>query len=220
MTHRTPRTPAPWACRLVSLGAIALLTMTAVARADSPPPAAAGSAADAKTFLEHKQAKVMRLLRQAPSPAREKALDAQLAGFLDYETISKDSLAAHWQAASPKQRHDFVSLFEALVRGQYQANLQKTLDFDVRYEAAKADGERFVVKTVARSKTQRRTPSVDVDYTLRKTGDGYQVVDIATDGVSMVDNYRSQFGRIIAKEGFDGLIGRMRDKRAQQLQKK
>jgi ABC-type transporter MlaC component len=37
---------------------------------------------------------------------------------------------------------------------------------------------------------------------------------VVTDGVGLVDNYRAQFNKIIAKDGMSGLIDRMRKKRA------
>jgi phospholipid transport system substrate-binding protein len=44
---------------------------------------------------------------------------------------------------------------------------------------------------------------------MQRTDGQWRVVDVATDGVSMVDNYRSQFNRIIVREGWDELISRM-----------
>ncbi len=63
--------------------------------------------------------------------------------------------------------------------------------------------------TSARSRTQRRQPPVEIEYTLRRDGRRWRVVDVTTDGVSMVRNYRDQFGRIIARDGWAELIARM-----------
>jgi ABC-type transporter MlaC component len=37
---------------------------------------------------------------------------------------------------------------------------------------------------------------------------------VVTDGVGLVENYRAQFNKIIARDGFGGLMDRMRKKRA------
>ena len=42
-----------------------------------------------------------------------------------------------------------------------------------------------------------------------QSGGDWRVVDVTTDGVSMVQNYRSQFNRIIDREGWAELISRM-----------
>jgi phospholipid transport system substrate-binding protein len=54
-----------------------------------------------------------------------------------------------------------------------------------------------------------------LEYVLRQDGGTWRAYDVVTDGVGLVENYRAQFNKIIAKEGFDGLIARM-----QKMQKK
>ena len=44
---------------------------------------------------------------------------------------------------------------------------------------------------------------------MRRSAGDWRIVDIVVDDVSTVDNYRSSFGRIIKKEGMDGLINRL-----------
>ena len=56
---------------------------------------------------------------------------------------------------------------------------------------------------------------MSVDYVLRKEGDTWRAYDLVTDGVGLVENYRAQFNKIIAKEGVAGLLERMRKKKAQ-----
>jgi len=65
------------------------------------------------------------------------------------------------------------------------------------------------VHTEARSRAQRRQPPVAIDYTVHQAGGGYKVVDVTTDGVSLVQNYRNQFHRIITRDGWPELIERM-----------
>ena len=43
------------------------------------------------------------------------------------------------------------------------------------------------------------------------TGD-VRAFDVRTDGVGLVENYRTMFNKIIAKDGFDGLIAKMKKK--------
>jgi phospholipid transport system substrate-binding protein len=57
---------------------------------------------------------------------------------------------------------------------------------------------------------------MSVDYALRKQGNSWRAFDLVTDGVGLVENYRAQFNKIIAKEGVNGLLERMRKKKAQQ----
>ena len=53
------------------------------------------------------------------------------------------------------------------------------------------------------------TTSMEVAYVLRRSGERWSVVDIVTDGVSLVSNYRYTFHEIHAKDGIDGVIARL-----------
>jgi phospholipid transport system substrate-binding protein len=55
---------------------------------------------------------------------------------------------------------------------------------------------------------------IGIDYLLRKDGASWRTFDVITDGVGLVENYRAMFNKIIAKDGIDGLIAKMRAKLA------
>lgn len=167
--------------------------------------------ADARAFLEQKHAAVTRLMEQAPSASRDRRLTRMLTELLDYRELSRRALADHWEARSEAERDEFVSLLQQLVERSYRQNLQRTLRFEVTYEQAEPRGDEVLVRTEARSRTNRRAPPVSIDYLLRPVGNGWRVVDLTVDdGMSMVESYRRQFARIIEREGWDGLIARMR----------
>jgi phospholipid transport system substrate-binding protein len=182
---------------------------------------AAAQPAQARDFLEKRHDAVIRVLRQpskgeAAKARRDSRLDTMLANLLDYDTLSKRSLASHWDGRSAQERVEFVGLLKQLVERSYKRNLQGTLDYQVRYSDAEAESEGVLVRTVARSKKNPRAPAVSIDYRLHRVGAEWRVYDVITDGVSMVRNYRNQFNRIIDREGWSGLIERMRAKLASQ----
>jgi phospholipid transport system substrate-binding protein len=51
-----------------------------------------------------------------------------------------------------------------------------------------------------------------VDYSMRKTGEGWKIYDIVVEGVSLVLTYRSEFDAVVKQEGIDGLIKRLAGK--------
>lgn len=174
-------------------------------------PAAAQDPAAAQSFLEGKQEQVRRLLRTPANARRNQRLTGVLGDLLDYEELSRRALGAHWEARTPTERTEFVSVLRQLVERNYQQNLQNTLDFDIRYLGAEAADGAVVVRTEARARSNRRAPPVSIDYTLRHSGGEWRVFDVKTDGSSMVRAYRSQFNRIIGRDGWDGLMTRMRE---------
>ena len=132
--------------------------------------------------------------------------------LLDLEELSRLALRDHWESRTPEQRAEFVSLLRRLVQEQYERNLERTMNYTVTYDGADVRGQVVTVRTLARSGTNGRAPAVSIDYQMKKVGNVWRVFDIATDGVSLVRNYRTQFNRIITRDGWDALIARMRDR--------
>jgi phospholipid transport system substrate-binding protein len=51
-----------------------------------------------------------------------------------------------------------------------------------------------------------------IDYSMRKTPQGWKIYDIVVEGVSLVLTYRSEFDAVVKQEGIDGLIKRLTQK--------
>ena len=166
--------------------------------------------AQARSYLEARHEEAKAVLQQPAGASRTARLTELLNGLLDYNALAQASLGDHWGGQDEAARAEFVSLLKQLVERSYQANLERTLSFEVEYESARARGEDVRVTTMARSRTNRRAPPVSIDYTMRREGRSWRVVDIITDGQSLVEGYRAQFNRIISRDGWDGLLSRMR----------
>lgn len=196
MMKRFPRTT------LLSLLFAAFLAASA-GRASAQSPSA-------QEFVEQRQSSAQTLLRRPAGDARNRELARLFEEMLDYDELARRSLSRHWNEHSAAERTEFVSLLKQLVERAYQDNLQRTAQFEVRTLGSETQGDATVVRTEARSRSNRRAPPVQIDYSLRQVGGRWRVFDIHTDGVSLVSNYRSQFNRIIGREGWAGLISRMR----------
>jgi phospholipid transport system substrate-binding protein len=88
------------------------------------------------------------------------------------------------------------------------------LDYEIRYVAEQSKDGTTTVKTRAKHKTKEREPELEIDFVIAKVGGGLKVVDILTERASLVKTYRSQFLRILRKDGFDKLIEKMETKLA------
>jgi phospholipid transport system substrate-binding protein len=161
------------------------------------------------------------LLKQKPAPGSdaEKRLVAQISSelrsFLDVDELGQRALSEHWKGLNASQRKQFLGLLRELVEGNYLKAMRSNLSYEVRYlKEEEKDGLRWV-STEIHLERNGRPETMSVDYALRKEGDTWRAFDVVTDGVGLVENYRAQFNKIIAKEGFSGLIERMRKKKAQ-----
>jgi phospholipid transport system substrate-binding protein len=162
--------------------------------------------------------KLRQLLGQkaAPGSDAEKKLTAEVAtelrDLLDIGFLAERALVDHWSTMTEKQRTDVADTLRAVVEQNYLTQLRTNLDYQVAYGAEEAKGSDVLVHTVIKATRKGKPAEVKVDYLVRDEGDRWRVYDVSTDDVSLLDNYRSQFNRIIAKSGVDGLIAKMKSK--------
>jgi len=71
-----------------------------------------------------------------------------------------------------------------------------------------------LVATKVNTQRKGRPYSIEVTYVLVKDGSKLRAFDVKTDGVGLIDNYRTMFNKVIAKNGFTGLIEKMKKKQA------
>jgi len=210
------RRAAAWALAVnltFGLASGAVATLPGAVSADGRP--------DATAFLKQRHAEVIKILRKKSNSAsavaaRDSALTKRLSELLDYDELARRALKDHWQDLTKAQQDEFTGLLSQLVERNYQQNLESTIDYKVAYSKPIARGDELLVQTRVRSTKNRRAPEITIDYTLVADASGLRVCDVVTDGVSLVANYRSQFNRIIRKDGFPGLIDRMKKKLAEE----
>ena len=179
--------------------------------------AVAQDAAAAQTFLRGRHDAVKQIMqRTARTPAaiaqRKTQLTAALGELLDYTELAHRSLGPDESRATPAQRAEFTTLLRQLVERSYQKNLESTVDYAIRYVGAAGQPTNVTVRTMAKSRTNGREPEISIDYSIHQVGGAWRVFDVATDGVSLVRSYRESFHRIIARDGFDALLVKLRER--------
>jgi len=185
---------------------VAMVLSFAVSLAGAAGLAHAGAATD---VVKAKQTALFDLLRKSGNDAKVSGVFDEM---LDYEALAEASLGSEWAARTDAEKAQFSDLLKQLVRKSYERNLRKTLDFDVEYLSEGKKGEAAVVKTRAVSKKDARSEPIEIAYVVVEKNGAYRVRDIITDDVSLVSSYRSQFTKIIKKNGFPALITKMKDK--------
>ena len=166
-------------------------------------------AASAEDFVRIKQTELMKLVREGkPDSEVDKVFDQ----VLDYRVLAEASLGENWADRTDAEKEEFTSLLSKLVRSSYRRNLKKTLGYDVAYKGTEKGKDGEVVRTVATSTKDAREEPMSIDYVVRSQTAGQRIVDVVTEGSSMVANYRSSFARIMKKGGFAEVLKRMRKK--------
>ena len=136
-------------------------------------------------------------------------------GFLDIDQLGKRAMVDQWSKLSKEQQTQFLTLLRELIEANYVKGLRANLSYTVEYvsETTDKDGN-VVVTTKVNTQRKGRPYSIEVVYVLVKDGDKLRAFDVKTDGVGLIDNYRAMFNKVIAKDGFAGLIEKMKKKQA------
>ncbi|HVS25367.1 MAG TPA: ABC transporter substrate-binding protein, partial [Gammaproteobacteria bacterium] len=67
--------------------------------------------------------------------------------------------------------------------------------------------------TVRTEVTRDNGDHVPVNYSLRKSDDGWKAWDVVIEGISYVKSFREDYGAAIDQQGLDGVIERIQKKR-------
>jgi len=130
----------------------------------------------------------------------------------DWEEMSRRSLGRHWAQRSEQEKKEFVRLFGQLLERTYIDKVESYSGEKVNYLGERVDGDyaEVEVKIVTKKNTE-----ILVLYKLRARDQKWWVYDMVIEGVSLVNNYRTQFTDILAKSSFEGLMKKLREKTAE-----
>jgi phospholipid transport system substrate-binding protein len=132
----------------------------------------------------------------------------------DFEEMAKRALALHWKKRTPEERKEFVQLFTDLLEKAYIRKIEKYTDEKVLYPGEKMQGDYGVVDTRVVSKQGVETP---IQYRVLKENGTWMVYDVVIEGVSLVNNYRNQFNRIVRENSYEELVRKLKSKEAEDL---
>jgi phospholipid transport system substrate-binding protein len=135
-------------------------------------------------------------------------VDKYLLPHFDTEYAAKLVLAQYWRTATPDQRKRFVDAFYHSLLTNYGSALSEfTADrLQVFPSKVEPNDDHATVRTEVKRGSGDR---IAVNYSLRKTPDGWKAYDVNIDGISYVKSYREDFGAQIQQEGIDGVITRL-----------
>jgi len=133
----------------------------------------------------------------------------------DFIEMSKRALARNWNAIAPRERRKFSELFADLLRHTYISKIEKFTKEKIEYVQERTSPKgRAILKTLI----VKKDDEIPVDYRMIKKGGEWFVYDFIIENVSMIRNYRSQFGKIIKESSYANLVTRMQ-KKVTKLQK-
>lgn len=134
-------------------------------------------------------------------------------GMFDWPAMAQGALGQHWRARTPTERGEFVRLFGDVFERAYLSKIQLADAERFAYLGDIIEGDHTVVRTQI---TTNNGTVIPVNYRARMADGGtWRVYDLDVDGVSLVNNYRTQFNSIIARSSYPELVNRLKALREQ-----
>jgi len=167
---------------------------------------ARAAASDAAGFIDAMVQEALKALndKQMSQAAREQKFHAILDKDFDMGWISHFVLGRYWNATPEADRQQFVKIFTEYVVRSYAQRFSEYSGEQVKVTGSRAEGE---TATLVQSQILRTgdAPPAKVDWRVRKGDQGFKIVDVDVEGVSMIVTQREQFSTVIQRQG--GVVG-------------
>jgi phospholipid transport system substrate-binding protein len=199
--------------RLLKASVFGILVLTAIstfgvgmARAES------GAQAATQEFVNQ----ALQILRATDKSVVQKRRELKplIDERFDSTEMARSTLGYHWRSLSAEDRASFTQLFSDFIEAAYLDKVQDYSGQQVQFGRS-----RLLQPGYAEVETNIVQPgknSISVTYLLEQTAGGWKVYDVTVDNISIIENYRNQFNRVINEQGFSKLMADLRAK-SQQL---
>ena len=179
------------------------------------------AASEATDQLRHSIDGIIDILKdpalKAPAKreARRDKIRVRIQERFSFEDMAKRSLGKHWKKINDAEKKEFVKLFGTLIENSYIGKLEAYTNEVVRY------GEEINKKRVIEVRTKIITTKgteIPINYRLLSRNGQWMVYDVIIEGVSLVRNYRTQFGQVLRSSPFEDLIAQLNTKITEQAE--
>ena len=142
---------------------------------------------------------------------RRQKLWETISHIFNFEEMSKRALGQHWKKRSDEEKKEFVGLFTNILKDAYIGKTDAYSGEKVILMKERVDKEYATVQTQFILNTDSE---VVVDYNMLNNSGEWKIYDVIIEGVSLVNNYRSQFNSILIKSTYNELVQRIKEKKA------
>ena len=140
---------------------------------------------------------------------KEQKIGAAADKVFDFIELSKRTLGLNWNKFSPDQRKEFVELYKTILRDAWVDKITSFTNQRINF-----------IKEVSLSETTIEVQSIiyyeggetPIYYRVMKKETDWKVYDVVIEGVSLINNYSTQFREILANNPPEKVIETLRKK--------
>ena len=166
-------------------------------------------------LIEQASQQVFQTLREDPERTRNdpdflyEVVEEIILPIIDFGGVSRLILARHWRTATPEQRERFVNAFRGMLVRTYALQMADHLDKDIRVLPNRSNQDERMAQVATEIVMGQGQSNLSVIYSLRPVDGEWKVFDLTVEGLSLVGNFRTNFGAEVERQGLDRLIARL-----------
>ncbi len=150
-----------------------------------------------------------RLKPPAMHTERRDQLRQILFARFDFTEMARRALGANWRQRTPQEQQEFIHLFTEVLERAYAGIIESYTDEKIIYTNERVDGSYADVGSkILTSKGEEYS----LNYKVHLVSNEWKVYDVVAENISLVNNYRSQFSRVISHQSYEELVRRLKDK--------
>ena len=146
---------------------------------------------------------------EANKKVKEEKIESIANQMFDYVALSRLTLGRSWRDFNKEQQKEFISLFRTILKKAYMdkilsyTNEQVVFDRDIMLSENKAEVQTRVIT---------KSAEIPIDYRVYLKDGEWKVYDVIVEGISLVQNYRTQFREILANNPPEEVLKILREK--------
>ncbi len=127
----------------------------------------------------------------------------EISPSFDFKEISKRVMGQYWKSLLDGERSEFETLFANHIKRSYTGKTNPLFGKEIVSIREKMSNKLAKVQTELLTKTDKE---VSADFYLHNKNGEWKIYDLVIEGVSLVNNFRSQIHSTISKGSFKGLV--------------
>lgn len=127
----------------------------------------------------------------------------------DFTEMAKRALGSNWRRRTPQEQDEFVRLFTDVLEHAYADIIESYSDEKIVYVNERIDGK---FADIGSKIVTGKGEEYSINYKAHLVSNEWKVYDVVAENISLVNNYRSQFHRVISHSSYEELLRRLRDK--------
>jgi phospholipid transport system substrate-binding protein len=146
---------------------------------------------------------------EANKKVKEEKIETIANEMFDYVALSRLTLGRSWRDFNKEQQKEFVSLFRTILKKAYMDKILSYTDEQVVFERDIMLSEN---KAEVKTRIITKSAEIPIDYRLYLKDGKWRVYDVIVEGISLVQNYRTQFREILANNPPEEVLKILREK--------